>query len=289
MQKYNLNKELKIFFVVLLLLLVGCISLPSAKIDKKQEAVDKAKDNIVKAEDKLVDKSVPYFYAAKFSLEQDPQPNQYNDLSHNFLNKGLIITGPPAMKEVNEFEQIVTNLLSTNALLRTQGEKALSIKDNEISVLQGKIVQLEQKLEVKEQNLKESTEKVALMADTWFKIKRIFYWVVAGLVLWFLSGIISAALPPPYNSIFAIIMLPINFLVKTIFGIFPKIKELAGVVPQAVHNEAETTLKHLVKAIQEVKSKNPDVFENILSPVLKDKTSEEISRKKIEEIKASIR
>jgi Ca2+/H+ antiporter len=133
------------------------------------------------------------------------------------------------------------------------------------------VVDYEQILKDKEQKFVELSRENADLASTWVRLKSWFWWGVWIFVIGFILTILAQALPPPANSIAAIVAFPIGLLIKIIKGIIPSATKFAGVVSENVHNEIKSAAEQMVLSINELKTKNPVAYEETKN-ILKDKT-----------------
>jgi ElaB/YqjD/DUF883 family membrane-anchored ribosome-binding protein len=265
-------RDILVVFLCFSVLLIGCsIFSPSAKEKRAEAKVTQAKENIKDTKDVLTEKGKGYLWSTDYVLSLNPQTNVYTDVAKQMSSRALIALGTPPMEEVLQLREIVDNLVSTNKALIIKGQKDLKEKDEEIVNLQTKVVDYEQILKDKEQKFVELSRENADLASTWVRLKSWFWWGVWIFVIGFILTILAQALPPPANSIAAIVAFPIGLLIKIIKGIIPSATKFAGVVSENVHNEIKSAAEQMVLSINELKTKNPVAYEETKN-ILKDKT-----------------
>ncbi|MEK6879992.1 MAG: hypothetical protein AABY22_10310 [Nanoarchaeota archaeon] len=277
----------KLFLVYVLIIFTGlfCSSCqsPMFKWLKTEKNVQETKQNISKNKDNTVDAAKGYIYGANYSLKLDPNPNKYSEVAEKFTERATDVLGPPQLEEIIILKQIVNDLLSTNQSIIIRGEKELAEKDSQAINLQQENQELKEELTENEAKRDKVSFTNASLANKWVSIKRIFWWIVWAFIGITLLRIFSAIVPPPWNSVGFIVDYIFGGLIRGIFAILPKAKDTAKVVNQ----EYNTTLSHIVEAIQEVKNKDNDTFKK-LEPYLKDVTNKEVSRPLIEKTKQNL-
>jgi len=276
------------FFIVLLfsLTLTGCFSNPLSKFKSASDKVEATQDKKAKTEEKVSEKAKNYVFAADYALSKDPEPSKESKVAKEMTGLSLSVSGPPAMKDSLEFKSIVDGLLATNAAKIKLAEEQLNKKNQEVVGLQGQISVLQDKLGIAEKIKDKIAAENSGLANKWNTLTRIFWiivYVACGAVV---LHILSFIIPPPYNSVFSIISLLIGGFVKILMSLAPKAKDAANLVSKETHELSETTLKHLVGAIQEIR-KDSNLVDKVDS-VLKDFTSKETSRNKIIEVKKTL-
>ncbi len=254
-----------VLFIVLFI--SGCIGpLARFKKAKTQTTVLIGKTNQITGE--LLEKSKGYVYSAKLTLQMDPDQDKFNSLGQDLLDKSLAITGDPTLKDINELKVIITNLLSTNALIRAQGVKLLNEKDQQVIKLQSQLDSVNKDLLKQQEKNNKIAEESAQLGQKWFNlwkwIKIIGFVIVGGFIL----NTICLFLPVPYNQIGTIIGIIPAMIIKFVHSIAPNVKSLAGVVDQSVHDDAKNALGSLVTSIQQIKTQNPTVYTSTIQPVL---------------------
>ena len=264
----------------------GCFSNPFRNYEKAKEkviSVEKKKDQ---TEDKIQEKSKNYVYAADFALSQDPAPSKQSVVAKEMTGMSLAISGPPEVKEITEFKNIVNGLLSTNAVKLKEAESQLNAKNKEIEKLQNQLIDIDKKL-TKANDDKEKVDKEnAGLASKWaalVKYVKIFVYFVIGCIV---IHILSFIIPPPYNSIFGIISAIIGLFTKGLLKVAPAAKETAGIVAKEVHDSSKEALEHLVAAIEEARKTKGLATD--LDPILLNHTSKDGSREIIKDIKREL-
>jgi len=263
---------LRYFTILLILAAAGCFS-PLKKNDKVAEKVEKAKANIESNTEKRNEIAKSYLFGASYALRLDPNPSIYSTVAEGYVDRTLAITGNPNLEETGTIKKITDGLVSTNAATVKAAEKELKKKDDEVIALEHKLEILETKLAKTEEKAKEVAAENAQYANTWYKIKRVFYWIAIIFVAGFILQILSQVLPPPYSSVFGVFAFVFGAFGKLIMGIIPAAKTFAGVVSKETHEAYSSTLASLVNSIQQIKKENPDFFKDKVAPVLRDKTS----------------
>lgn len=247
-------KRLLLFLVIIVgLFSVGCRSLPSERVAKAQQKVEQTKAQIQDKNDAIVDKTRGYIFGADFALSLDNNPNKYSTVAKDMTGRARLTLGDPSMEDATILRDIINNLLSTNQAIIVKGQKALAEKDSEVTALQNNIAVLQKTLEVKEQKSNAIALEMSKLGDTWFKIKRVFYWVVWIIGIGLLFSVLSKVLPPPYNSIAGIIYVPFGLLSKLIHALFPAAKQVAGVVASKTYEETKKAFTNVVDSIEQTK------------------------------------
>ena len=272
--------------VLVAVLLVGCFSLPSVKLDKQEAKINKAEKKLDDNQKSAQLASAAYVWGAHYALSKDPEPNPYTSVAYDLTGKSLVITGNPTMKDANDFKKIVDKVTSTNLVENKEGIGLLNIKDKEIERLQGVNQKLLKDIDAAEEKYKKIAEENAGYANIAVRIKRILYWLVFIFGGLFLLRFFAVFIPPPYNTLGLIPDFIFGGLFRAGSKILPASLEAAKVVGRESYEVSEKTLTQLVQAIQEAK-RNPSVKE-ALDPLLKDATQEE-TRMKIIEAKAKLK
>ena len=239
---------------------------PSGSFDKAVTKVNNTKTAIQANEDSTVVQAKSYIYAADYTLGLDPTPDKYNLVAKGFTSRSVITLGVPSMSEVNELRETVTNLLSTNALLVAKGQRELAARDAAVVALQKENENLQGKLEQAQSKVISVGEANSIMADKWNRLLKFFWWGVYIFLGMIAFRVLAAVLPPPYNSIVAIVALPFSLVLKGVHALIPEAREAAG----WVGNEYRTATQNLVVAVNDLKKNNQDIHQEISDTVLKN-------------------
>lgn len=233
-------------------LLAGCAYFsPSAKQNRAEVKVEKVKDAIFTSEKEILEESKGYIYGADYALLLNPNTNKYTTVAKQMTTKAMIALGQPDLVDVLKMQAIIEGLVSTNKATIEKAKVMLEEKDGEIITLQGKISDYKEILKDKEKKFVEISRENSLMADNWNLIKRIFWWIVYGIIFFIICQVLSAILPVPYNSVFGIFNYLIGGFIRVIFKLIPKAIETAKVVSI----NYKTALNHVVTSVQEAKTK----------------------------------
>lgn len=277
----------KIFVILpLLLLLNGCFS-PLDLFRRAEKKVDKAEQAIAHNKDETIEQARGYIFAADYALGLDPLPSKFSMVGKSMTQRSLTTLGPPSMEAVLEYQKIINGLVSSNAVLVKKAEAALREKDAEVIGLQTRLNELEGKLSVAEREKDRLAEKHALMANKWSSLVKWIKWIVGGFLFFFVGGFllkVAAVAMPALGPVASIIDSVLGGVGKMVFRISgDTAKKAAGVVDETYKD----TLSDLVEAVQEIKTKQPETFAKI-EPILKDKTSKNITRPVINKVKAEL-
>lgn len=245
---------MKAFRILLLVSLVfglaGCYN-PLSKWASAEKKVNLTQQKVQKNSDDTVNVAKSYIYGTKLSLDLDPNPNKYSQLAADFNNKSIIVLGTPALEEVNVLKSMVTNLLSTNNLLISQGQKQLSVLDKQVYELQNEKVELGSKLDKAEKRLVEVGGLNAKIAQTYQTIKNWFWRIAWTVGILFVLKLVSQFLPSPYNNIGCIVSIPLAIITRCINALMPDVKKYAKVVGE----EYKSTLEQVIVSVEDAKAK----------------------------------
>ena len=272
-------------------LLTGCRGALGIFGSKKAK-VDASKQALVDNREAQVREASKHVYATGLALDAETNRSPAVTTATDFNELAQVTLGPPDVSDVSMLKEMINGLLSTNASLRAAAEKQKKQLENREADLQAERQKLEGKLDRAEKQRDEAYEDAAKKAAIYEKWRARLYWIVGILGGGFLLSIILPALSTafpvlaPFAAVFNGLF---GTLTRTIFRIAPKAMQTAGVVGQATHQLSENTLRDLVIAIGKVKSKDPETFEKVLKPELRDATSLDSSRFKIDEIKERLK
>lgn len=271
--------------VFLIIFVSGCAYWsPASKQARIEAKLNKAEKSVDTNKDKQIEKAAGYISGTKTALSYETNKSPAVRIAAD-LNEiaGTII--PPSVSQVVEFKQIVEGLLSTNELIRANAEKKLDSKNAEIVGLQSKLIDLEKKLEKTEAKRDEIATENARMANIWFRIKQIGYWIAILCGILLISHVLSLVLPVPYNSIFGILSGLLGGAGKVVFGLAPAAKSFAGVVSEKSFNLLHATANDIVNAVQELKEKDKEAYSK-LKPLLEKHTDIDSTQPVIKKILA---
>lgn len=253
------------YFFLIVSLLTGCVFFrnPTKSFDKAVAKADKTQEQIEDNQTALNKQATKYNFAADDALKRDPQPNKYNTLAEDYLTKSLAVTGSPSIEDIQYLQSMNENLLSTNQALQLKGLKQEQKFNAQVASLQEDNAELKDKLQAAQDKIVKVGKENSVYATRWTTLMKIFWgiiYVVAGV---FIIRIVTAVLPPPYNTIGAVIDVPIGIIVQLVHTIFPGVKTVAKVVPQ----EFKQTTEQLVTAIQKLKAAHPELHTEISKTV----------------------
>jgi hypothetical protein len=287
------NKLLKITGLLLISGLLlgtsGCALFrnPTGSWDKATAKVEATQHKVEANERAIADQGKNYVYATKLALQADPSTNKYHKIETQLNDKAVATLGAPSMSEIVELEAMVSNLLSENQKLMEKGQKQLADQDEQVAILQAQNIALQDKLGAAEKKLVDVGTVNAGYASKWTSLVKIFWWIVYGVIAVFVIKILSAVLPPPYNSIVSIVSVPIGLVIKGIQGMIPEAKQAAGVVAKQTYDTTKLTLSHIIEAIEDMKMKEPEKAAALV-PYLNNVTSKETTRPVITEVKREL-
>lgn len=226
-----------IFFV--LMLLVGALSGCAAPSDNR----DRAKAKVAAVEKKQgtndlaqIKSGVAAVSAAQHALEQDKEPTRYSEVAKLTLDRAQMAFSAggavPDVREVIALQKMVDGLISTNKELHAAGEKAQKEWEARLVRTEARADSLAADKDVLVAKLEVVNTENAKLADTWFKIKSFFWWVV-----WIVGGLmvlrlVCAIIPPPYNSVGFILDYIAGGFGRMVVKVLPHSAEAAGVVPE---------------------------------------------------------
>lgn len=281
---------------------VGCKS-PLASWLKNEKNQDKQEQKIEKNKEESIEKAKSFVHGTGTALSLNPEPNKYTDVAETLNKRAGLTLGEPSYNNALVMDNIVSGLLSTNAQIKSKAEKDLQSKDKEVMVLQTELEKLQNKLN----KIQEEKDKLGLEASTlaekWTRllrwIKIIVWGGIIGVVLLFVSQVLSVILPPPYNSLFSATALLIGTIGRAVFKLIPNAKSYANVVPKNEFDTSEKTLFALVNGLQKIRHKeiSPEEvtaktssvkIKDIIDPILLDLTEKDITRPKIIAIKKEL-
>ena len=233
-------------------LLAGCAYFsPSSKQTRAEVKVERVKEAIFTSEEEILKESKGYIYGADYALLLNPNTNKYTTVAKQMTSKAMVALGPPDLADVLKMQAIIEGLVSTNKATIEKAKVMLEEKDDQIITLQGKISDYKGILKENEKAFVKISRENSLMADNWDLIKRIFWWIVYGIIFFIICQVLSSVLPPPYNSAFSIFSYFIGGFIRVIFKLIPKTIETAKVVSI----NYKTALSHVITSVQEAKTK----------------------------------
>lgn len=282
-------------FLCLGLLCGGCSifsSLPSKLLGKKQAQIDKIDKKADANEQKQLEAAKGFTWGANYSLSLSPNRNSdpYIGLAYDMTGRALQITGNPSVEEAKVFKDIVVKSTSTNRQDQLDAERLLASKDLAIIELQSKYNKLQADKEVAEEKYKEAAKEGSRLGDIYASVRRWFMIFVYGVIAIFVIRIIAIFVPPPYSALMRLPELFFGGLFKIGTKLMPDVKRVAGVVSEETHQLSEATLTAVIHAIQQAKDTDASgLIAEALEPHLKDKTSDDSTRIKINEIKTKLK
>lgn len=266
--------------------LVGCQSAMERQT-ARQKKVTAAEAALQANRDAQVIEASKQVYATGAALDQEKQKSDAVLLAQDFNDMAQTTLGLPKVADKETLRAMVLGLLSTNQNLVAAANQQKNILQGEIVALQAERDKLQGKLALAEDRRDADYGAAAVKAASYDKWKRRLYWIVGivggGFVLSLILPALSLAFPAlaPFANIFSGFF---GTVIRGVFRIAPKAMTSAGVVGKEAYNLTENTLADVVKAINQVKAKDPNTFEKVLSPELKDTTTQSTSRLKIREM-----
>lgn len=161
---------------------------PLRKLDRITDNLAKTEKKIDVNKEALTEKAKGYTYAADFAISLNPFPSMYDDVAKGFLERSLLITGNPSTSEAIELRKLVQDLLSTNEVIRADGQKRLELKDKQIIGLEVRVKSLNDTLGEQEGKYQKIVDENTALAQKfynfwkWFKI--IFFSILTLFLLW---------------------------------------------------------------------------------------------------------
>jgi hypothetical protein len=266
--------------------LAGCFALPSKKLANKEKKMEAAEAKLSANEVQQLEVGRDYLYSADYSLSLNPTPNRHDDVAKSLTERGLLATGLPPAEESFKLQKMVRGLVSTNADAVKDGEKMLAVKDKDIIKLQDENTDIKKELAKTKEEYKAVATQAALDANFKVKIMRwvrfIFYGVIVALII----HVASLLVPPPYNAPLHIVSMFLGAIGRGIFKAAPQAAEFAGAVSKKTFQTSEETLFNLVRSIQQIKEKKPEVFTDI-EPILSAEMDMQ-NKIKVQELKRHI-
>lgn len=259
---------------------------------KKQGKVDDTKTAVVANRELQVKEASKHVYATGLALHTETNQTPAIETAAEFNDMAQATLGVPDITDVALLKEMISGLLSTNVQLKAKAEKQKATLQADVVQLQEERDKLQEKLKAAESNRDDAYQKAAAKAAIYEKWRARLWWIlgICG------GGVFLALVLPALSIIFPVLapfasILPGLFgsIARTIFRVTPKAMTSAGVVGQSAFQLTERTLADLVSAIDDVRTKQPEVFENILSPAIKNTTDQLTTRPKIREIQQRLK
>jgi hypothetical protein len=260
-----LNKGLISVVVLLLISLTGCalFSNPLRDFQKAAAKVEVNQQKIENNKDKIIDQGGKYAFATQVVLDADPTTNLYTQVASGLNKKTILTLGMPSVADANTLTTMSERLVSSDTNQVNLGKKQLALLDAQIITLQKDKEALEVALTKSQDKFNIVSEANAGLANKWSKVVKVFWWIIYGLIAVVIVKVLSAVLPPPYNTIVGIVAAPLGLIVKGIQGAIPEVKTFAGVV----HKDYQTATEDLITVINKLKEKHPDIHQDISKEV----------------------
>lgn len=102
---------------------------------------------------------------------------------------------PPPIEEAIDMEQIVEDLLSENEETKEEGERALNLKDRELSSIQSSLNHAEGKLQDAENKLLQVGRENARLAQKWDDLVGWVWWLIAIVIFCVVGSVLLRILP----------------------------------------------------------------------------------------------
>jgi len=258
-----MKKTLQFLCILMLVAgLAGCAN-PFKAWNKATNKVATAQVQLDKNEDNTVNQAKNYIYATKVVLSADPSTNRFHELETTFNDKALLTLGPPTMQDAVILQKMVENLLSTNKALVAAGNKMAATYDSQVVTLQNENALLLNQIEVAHKKVEQVGENNASMALKWHNLISYLWWAVYIVIGFTVVRIVTAVLPPPYNSLGIIVSLPVSIISKMIHMLVPDAQKLAGLVSE----DYQKTTSQLIEALQTLKNQHPELHNEISATV----------------------
>lgn len=261
-----------LIFGLVLLVLSGCSMFrnPLSSWNSANKKVDSIEQKVQVNEDKTVNQAKQYVFAADLTLRSDPNPNKFNFLAQDFTGKTITTLGQPTMEETIMLRKMVSDLLSTNQQIIAKGQKNLAALDKQLIELQEENVNLQTSLVQAQTKLETVGTANAGLAQKWATLLKFFWGAVYLVIGIFVLKIISAVLPPPWNSIVGLAAVIPAFFIKVVGSLIPEAKTMAGVVSK----NYKTSTEDLVTVIQKLKESHPELHTEISEKVYSNTDSD---------------
>lgn len=258
----------------------------------KQGKVDDTKAAVTANREAQVKEAGKHVYATGLALHAETNRSPAVSTAAEFNDMAQATLGVPDITDVKVLQEMVSGLLSTNLQIKAKAAKQKEALQADVIKLQEERDELQDKLAKAESNRDEAYQKAAVKAAAYEKWRARLFWVLGicggGLFLALVLPALSVAFPvlAPFSAIVTGVA---GTVARTIFRVAPKAMTSAGVVGQSAFQLTERTLADLVSAIDNVRTKQPEVFENVLSPAIKDTTDPLTARPKIREIQQRLK
>ena len=259
------RRFISLVLVLSMLGLSGC-----ALFNNPFKSWQKAETKIAQVENKVATNQVAttkeginYVYATKLALAADPATNNYHKVETELNDKAIVVLGTPSMEDITKLNKMVNDLLSTNAQIIIQGDKELAAMDKKVTQLQQENSTLEGTLSKVEAKATAIATANAGLAQKWATVTKFFWWIVYGIIFFTVVRIVTAVLPPPYNSLSIIVSLPVSIITKLIHALVPEAQKIAGLVPVAY----QTATENLITSIKQIKTDHPELHNEISTTV----------------------
>ena len=277
--------------LVAMIFVVGCRG--SLGIFKsKQGKVNDTKTAIAANREAQVKEAAKHVYATGLALHVETNRSPAIATAVEFNDMAQATLGAPDVTDIKVLQEMITGLLSTNRDLKVRAEKQKEALQSDVIKLQAERDALQDKLTKVESARDEAYEQAAEKAAKYEKWRARLFWLLGifggGLFLALVLPALSVAFPvlAPFSAIVTGVA---GTVARTIFRVDPKAMTSAGVVGQSAYQLTERTLSDVVRAIDQVRYKDPTVFETKISPELKDATDPLTARPKIREIQQRLK
>lgn len=273
-----MNKFLTFSMLIIILFSCSCKTLDIFGKSSKQEVKqgDKidlvTKDQSKNISDKLKEVATLASgtdYAISKVTNKEPAVEVAQDINLRVMS----LAGQPDLNSQKEMWKMIDGLLSLNQEQRHQGIKDLQKKDEEISKLQNKEMELFIKKDQEIDNYRKVASETAGLADTrkaqlneyegWFGLKAIFkglwqfitssVWIIATVLIVFLILRTFAATNPVIGAIFSIVEQIAAGFMHLIQGIAPRAAQFANFIPKVTFDGYQQTLNKLIDTIELLK------------------------------------
>lgn len=279
------RKHCLFFLAIMGLVFLGCQS-SQEKQTKNTEKQIKLQSQLQTNQNQQVEQVRNWDFATGYALESETNPSAPVKLAKEFNLRSRAILGLPPQKEILAYQQMVKDLLSTNAALVARGQKELKKRDNTVDALQQENNVLSTQMEKLRAKIDTDYKAASVKADKW---ERLVGWVQR--ICWCLGGFVGVmvlinvlAFVPQFAPIMGPVARIANGLTGGVFGMIGSVimgifgehaTKAAGVVPVADHkalqtekDDNENALGALLEKVQALKVANPDVYNSHVKPFI---------------------
>ena len=242
-------------------------------LDKQQAKVDKVEDKIADNTTGKLQTVATYAAGTDYALTSSTNKVVGTVVAKQMNDRVVSIAGAPNIKDLIEIQTIADMLLSTNSVIKAQGNELLRKRDGIIVNLQLENTRLREEKDKEIDKLSVVAEGIAKKADQtaqelneykgWFGLKAIamglkslvktFIWVIVigGIVFLLLRGF--AATNPIVGAIFKVVESIGSIVIHAVQGLAPGSMTIAQFVSKAEHLSYVAVLTKIVKVVEKFK------------------------------------